>query len=236
MRRIVVALLLFLVAVTALAGIQIAPSIINFLPGQPLRKDIVVSNRSKDQTAYVKVTPYVVHQPGSAKAKPVKIHNPTKAGLLVAPEKLIIPPGQQREVRVMLTKPLGKHDRIYRIRVEPVSGRLNATHSVGKQKSIGLHVVVAYGALVIARPAKLHAELTSKRGGDSLLLQNTGNTNFLIAGNTECDKHSKTCVNIPSKRLYAGEKWQIKLPQGSEKKPIVIETRYADQSQHYTVK
>ena len=213
-----------------LADILVVPIFVNFLPNQLPVQNVMVVNRS-DSNAYINVTSYLVEHPGTKLEKKVHFHDPSKLGLLVSPSKLIIPPRQHRMLRIMqLSKHLTK-DKIYRVVVAPVP---NALIPVGPKAvhdhRIGIRVLVAYGILVTARPEHINRNLVIQRHGKTLLIENKGNTNVVVTGGQQCA--NQHCFNLPRRRMYVGNRWQVKLPFN---KPISIATDCLGKQQHIKV-
>ncbi len=204
----------------AVAGISVTPIILNFKAGQLPRQDVLVINTGKT-TVYVTATARLITHPGTKREKAVHIPNPAKMGLLVTPNKLVIPANQRREVRFMLTKKPGAEDRIYRVTIAPVAGSLIPTSIQTKKDKIGIHILVAYDVLAMVRAAVGKPELKESRVGKKLIVTNTGNTNVLVSGGKQC--FEKKCVSIKPRRLYAGNTWTLKLKYNT---PVVLNTDY----------
>lgn len=213
----------------AYAQIAVVPDILNFTAGQPLAKNVLVQNIGKN-IEYVDVTPYVIKKPGTAKEKAERIYNPANSGILVTPSRLIVPAGQQRYVRIILTKPLSGNERIYRVNFVPkIAGLKTADLAHGKE--IGLHIIIGYGILVIARPVEPLPEFRYSRKGQQLTLTNEGNTNIMVTGK-QCNR-GKHCVPIFGLRLYAGLKKHINLPYAA---PVIMTTKWLGNTKTYTVR
>ncbi len=222
-------LLMLGIFIQAQAQIGISPVIVDFTADQPLAQNILVQN-SGSNTAYVNVTPYVVQNPGTKQEKQVRIYNPSVSGILVSPSSLVIPAGQQRYVRIMLTKSLGNTDRMYRVNFIPEIAGLETTQII-KGKELGLHIIVGYGALITARPQNLMPTISFSRQRQALHIKNTGNTNLFITA-TQCNSKSH-CIKLISDRLYAGNQWQIKLPYLTA---VSINTRWLNSVKKYSIK
>ena len=80
------------------ANMVLSEAIIHFEPGKPLRKDIEVENPSSENL-YIEITPAVVEQPGTEDEQRIAISDPRESGLLVTPNKLVVPPGGRKLVR-----------------------------------------------------------------------------------------------------------------------------------------
>jgi P pilus assembly chaperone PapD len=197
---------LFALAVTAWpAGAQIAlDRMIVELAGRPgATADVEVRNRG-DDTAYVVVEPAEVVAPGTADERRRTVADPEALGLLAAPSRLVLEPGARRIVRLARLDDPGARERVWRVGVRPVSGATTSATNA-------LQVLVGYGVLVLGRPEAPRAEIRGERRGDALVLVNAGNANALLYGGRHCDAAGERCVELPTRRLYAGNRWRLPL-------------------------
>jgi P pilus assembly chaperone PapD len=186
------------------AQMVLSTIIIDFEPGKPPRKDVEIRNPGNDPL-YIDVTPFRVIDPGGPDERREEMENPRAFGLLVTPKKLIVAPGTRKLVRFVITQPPGETDRIYRVRIAPVSGPIIAEETAIK-------VLVGYETLVIVRPLVLNPKIVAQRKGNILTVSNEGNTNVLLGEGKNCDAAGETCETIPGKRLYPGQSWSTRLP------------------------
>lgn len=195
------------------AAMQVSDSIIVFEPGKSPRQDITVFNPDKDNM-YVKVDIVEVKNPGSANEERAAITNPDDISLLITPNKMVVPPNTHKTIRLVNVKPPGNTDRIFRATITPVAGELTAKQS-------GIKLLIAYGLLIIVQPENPAADLKVTRTGTTIHFKNTGNTNTVLTKGKQCpaqqtrnkDKNKdKPCLELKSKRLYAGNEWTLKLP------------------------
>jgi len=193
----------FGVAMPAQATMSVSQVIVEFSkPGQR-RADVEVQNRGRERM-YVLVSPAMIQNPGTKGERRVKIADPGKLGLLVTPQRMILEPGQRKLVRFAMLAPPVRKDRIYRVTIKPVVGKLRTQQTAVK-------IVVGYDLLVMQRPARAKASVTGKRQGRILTLRNTGNTNALVFDGKQCV--GKKCARVPARRLYAGTVWRVRLPR-----------------------
>lgn len=200
---------LFLLPVTSVsANMVLSEAIIHFEPGKPLRKDIEVENPSSENL-YIEITPTVVEKPGTESEQRVAINDPRELGLLVTPNKLVIPPGGRKLVRLVSLQPLGEQERVYRVTFKPVVGDLET-------EQIGVKILVGYEVLVLMQPAAPEPNLIVTRNGKSLSFENQGNTNVLLREGKQCPDgaadDSESCKRLNGKRLYPGNSWSVDLP------------------------
>jgi P pilus assembly chaperone PapD len=188
----------------AQAEMVLSQVIVDLMPSKPMREDIEVWNNSSERM-YVAADPFEVLHPGAPEEERVAVRDPEAAGLLVAPQRLVLEPGERRIVRVAAIGERPAADRVYRLSIRPVAGDVSASQSA-------LKVLVGYDALVIVRPARFTGDVTGTREGKSLTLTNAGNTAQELFDGRQCDAAGKDCRDLPAKRLYPGVTWQQALP------------------------
>lgn len=171
--------------------------------GEQSRQDIEVVNNG-EETAFVVVEPARIDQPGSPEEQRVTARDPNELGLLVTPNRLVLEPGERKLVRIAVIEPAAIVDRIYRVTVKPVLGEVRATET-------SLKLLVGYDVLVIVRPGGAAPDLNFERQGRRIIVTNNGNTNALLSEGRQCDASGGNCTDLPSKRLYAGARWQLEL-------------------------
>ena len=203
--------LLFLAVALALvfgapppASAQIALNrIILDFSGEQSRQDIEIVNNGED-TAFIVVEPARIEQPGSTEEQRITARDPNELGLLVTPNRLVLEPGERKLVRIAVIEPAAVVDRIYRVTVKPVLGEVRATET-------SLKLLVGYDVLVIVRPGGAAPDLNFQRQGRRVIVTNNGNTNALLSEGRQCDPSGGNCTDLPSKRLYAGARWELEL-------------------------
>jgi P pilus assembly chaperone PapD len=192
---------------------------VDFEPGTPHRADIVVRNESPDRY-YITVTPAEIIDPGTDTEKRIEQSDPEQLGLLVTPNRLVIDPGGSRSIRIVSLNQNVPKDRIYRVKVTPQVGDIQASAPEGG-RGIAIKVLAAYDILVTSRPDKAKAELTATHIGDELIITNAGNSNTLLYEGKACSKSGDTktnddpaaeCTDLGARRLYAGNVWKIGVP------------------------
>jgi P pilus assembly chaperone PapD len=191
----------------SLADMILDNAVIHFESGKPNRQDVVVKNTS-NKPLYIKVTPYSIINPGTDQQSREKVINPKEAGLLVSPNKLVVPPKGRKLIRFLNLNPKRDQEGVYRVAVEPVAGKLVA-------KKTGLKILIGYEVLVLAQPVNPEPKLVAKREGRNLNLSNEGSTNIHLLGGKQCPQKSAStedCESLRSGRLYPGNKWTVLLP------------------------
>ena len=189
------------------ASMQLNNVIFHFEPGEPALQYLEIFNPG-DEPLYVEITPTQVLAPGEVNEDRAIIRDPRAAGLLVTPNKLIVPPGTTKLVRLVKVgnSPVEK---IYRIAAKPVVGELNAETS-------GVKVLIGYEVLAIIYPNNPQPELEVAREGRTLSVKNVGNSNVLLREGFQCDTPElprEECTPLPGRRLYPGNEWRTELPE-----------------------
>jgi P pilus assembly chaperone PapD len=219
---------IFFAAIPVFAGIEVSPILIDIQGSNITKQDVRVTNLD-NETAYVKVTPYLMNNPGLISEKLISISNPQKLGLLVSPRMMVIPPKQSRNVRMVFLDGNPEADRVYQVDVEPVVGKMNFEPS--QNKEVGVKVLIAYGIIVIHRPENIRINYQLVREGNKLVLKNIGNSNFIAMAGQQCDTNGKDCQDLTTKRLYAGQSIAQKLKYTT---PVKYVLTYLDKSVNIT--
>ena len=189
---------------TGHAQIVINELVVDVQPGEHAH-DIEVWN-SGSERAYVALDPREITAPGTSFEAGREDPDPERLGLLVAPEKLILEPGQRRLVRIAALAAPTDRERVYRVTAKPVVGKVEAPGS-------GLKLLIGYDILVLIRPKEVHAHVSGSRSGGVLTLRNDGNVSVMLANGQQCDAHRK-CTDVSGGRLYAGAEKTLKVASG----------------------
>ena len=168
------------------------------------RADVEIWNNSEERT-YISVEPSEILHPGTPAELRRSEADPEKRGLLVSPARMILEPGQRRQMRIALIGPREARERVYRVTVKPVAGPLSAAET-------GLKLLVGYDVLVLLRPADLRPNLVVRRVGGRLTFRNEGNASLELIDGRQCAAGKTHCTPLPGKRLYAGAEWSQELP------------------------
>jgi P pilus assembly chaperone PapD len=183
------------VAEPAQAEIILSQLIVDLQPGHHDREDVEVLNTGPDR-AFVAVKPKEVLRSGTPAETRVGNPDPAKLGLLVAPARLILEPGQRKLIRI---SSIGAADveRVYRVTVVPVAGEISHDHA-------GLKLLVGYDVLVLVRPTSPKLVLSGERHGTKLAIQNTGNVSVELVQGKQCDAKGQNCSSVDGGRIYSG--------------------------------
>lgn len=204
---------------------------VDFEPGTPKRADIVIRNESQDRY-YITVSPVEITAPGDEAEARSQISDPEQLGLLVSPNRLIVEPGGLRSIRLVSLNGDLEKDRVYRVKVSPQVGAIEAADPGEGNRGVSVKLLTAYDLLVTARPAKPAAKISTQRHGNILTIVNGGDTNTLLFEGRACPAGVKpynaagaagepaaasVCADIGARRLYAGNEWVVELPAGTER-------------------
>lgn len=208
MKRLMMCLGMCLLSLPAQAEFILSNAIVEFSPTGETQQDVDLISRSNDQD-YIVTELYEVLAPGTPEEKRVLIEDPAEAGLLVTPEKTILPGGGRQVLRLVLLRSPQEAERIYRVVVKPVITDIKSS------SKMGLKVLVGYEMLVIVRPLKLVNSYTLTRNGRQLNITNNGNSNLLLEVGKQCPRNTNeesACKPTPSVRVYAGRNATAELP------------------------
>lgn len=196
-----------MIAAPAQAGIALSKVIVDLAPDAPPRDDIEVTNTGEERL-YVVAEPAMVEAAGTPQERRVESSDPTRTGLLVTPQKLVLEPRESKLIRLALIAPRGDQERVFRITIKPVAGTVEAEQTA-------LKVFVGYDVLLIARPATTVGEVTAVRGLGTITFHNGSNASVELSDGRQCDASGRTCSPLPGWRLYAGADWSTPATQGT---------------------
>jgi P pilus assembly chaperone PapD len=208
-----------MLASPARAEVVLSQLIVELKPGN-MRQDVDVWNNSPDP-AYVAAEPREIVAAGTV-AQTVRIEpDPEKLGLLVAPARMILEPGQHKLLRIAAIGSAAQRERIYRVTVKPEVGKLASDKS-------GLKILVGYDVLVLVRPAEPRASVVTSRSGNMLTFINQGNVSVELTDGRQCDPTGESCTALPGKRLYTGARWTEPLKWDTKVEYRVISSAGSD--------
>ena len=188
---------------TARAEMVLSKVVVELGEGRAASDDIEVWNDGPE-TIYVVAEPSEIVSPGTVAERRERVVDPTVSGLLVSPQRLVLQPGQRRQVRIAHVLAQPARDRVYRVTIKPVAGALVARGDAVK-------VFVGYDVLAIVRSAKVAGEVKGVRVGRTLRFENSTNTSWEIYDGRQCDASGRDCIALPATRLYSGAEWKVEL-------------------------
>ena len=201
-------LLALIIAATTLAWPAAAqltanPAILSFQGTDNTRKDIKVGNTSS-RVQYLDISAARITEPGAHPEEYYESPIPEEVGLLVAPRRIALQPGEERVIRVIMLEKELDRDNARRVQIKPTIGEIAADTSVAV-------TLLGFKALVFARPEEPSTDLVGGRDGQTLTLTNTGNSNVVLFDGQQCAA-AEDCQRITAKRLWPGMEWTTELP------------------------
>jgi Mat/Ecp fimbriae periplasmic chaperone len=193
----------------AWAGMALDRSIIHLNAGDPESVDVTVSNNG-DEPLYVDTEIVEVFNAGTPGEDRVPLGMSLDVPMLVSPNKLVIPAGQRRLLRLVNMAGHAEKERVFRVTAKPVPPPAVAERS-------GIRVMVGYQMLVIVGPQTPKPDLQSRRESGKLVLENRGNVNFMLHSGLQCPagvdpkQAGAACGSFKGTRLYPGNSMTIEL-------------------------
>ena len=193
---------------TLKADIMISNNILTFQKGASFIQEVNVANIDNQNRAFVAVDVNQIINAGTDKEKKIALTAKNNDILVVQPRKLILQPGQSKQVRFILRKTKIMRELVFRAAFKPVSNqtfKINKEISKEKVSRIGIGVVVAYGALIFVKPTNPIYTIETIKKEKSLEIKNNGNVNVFITRIVQCSnmgKKNEECSEIEGTRLY----------------------------------
>lgn len=188
----------------AYAQMTVDPVILAFDRPDLKRQDMLVGNVGL-RPLYLEVSAARILEPASVTETYLTSPDPDAVGLLVAPRRIVLQPGEEKTVRVILLEQEIETDQAWRVHFKPVIGEVITDNPVAIP-------LIAVKALVFARPSDASAKIIGKREGRALMLSNIGNTNAVVSNGVQCAGADADCQSVRGKRLWPGMVWATKLP------------------------
>ena len=221
-RMLIGAALIALPLAAATADISLSQLVVDLQPGKHDRQDVEIANSGADP-AYVEIDPREILAPGTPSESARQDPDPEKLGLLVSPTRLILDPGQRRLIRIATLPATAPRERVYRVTVKPVVGKLSSAQS-------GIKLLLGWDMLVLVRPTVPNVAVSATRSGNALTFHNDGNVSVELTKGRQCEGAGR-CTDLGDKRLYAGASWTEQLKSSG---PVEYTVESAGTSQHRT--
>ncbi len=209
-------LIMWLCALPSLvyAELVVDKSVIFFDSPLTNKQDIEVSNSDEEQKLYVSVETYEVSSPGTDEEELLSLVGKAVPSFVSTPSKLIINPQASSRVRLLNIDRSGDRERVYRINFLPISRPLELAEEASEDNiRTAIEVLIAYQVLAIVLPENPVSKPVIIREGRKARFANEGNTNYILAKGSQCNPAEPTvCEELPTRRVYAGNDWQIELP------------------------
>ena len=201
-------LAMLMISSHARASMSLDRVIVYIKPGELPRQDVVVRNQG-NENLYLQTEVYKVINPGSKQEERIRLTDPKDIKLLATPNKAIIAPNGRKTVRLVSLETPQDKELVYRVTFRPVVGELEA-------KQTAIKLLVAYQALVFVRPQNPQYSVSATIDNGTMTFTNSGNTNVVLRNGKYCSSNNTTsCTDLSdSKRIYAGERWAMPLPEG----------------------
>ena len=191
-------------AQVAVEGIQRA-----FLPGERPIQNVPVKNTSTDQIFRIESRVRLADkQPDGT-----EILSETQ-DIRIAPSTFILRPGEERIVRLMLTKPADKDkERAYRISFMPATPPKDE-QSERNAISAGVTVLTTMGLYVTVVPQNMQPNLTYTRDASGITFRNEGNVSVELKriSNFCFDEEKTDCMMLPGQWITPGFSWRLDIP------------------------
>ena len=162
-------------APTTYADIHVMPGV-RFIRADKGMSDFTVVNDSKTDKAYITVSLMKVEHPGTSREKQVqftKKETPQKFGMAFSPQKFVLSPEGQRNVRIIPFKRDKTQDLVYIARVVSHKG-LQSFSKVNSKMAGGVTIQVGYGVRIIVTPPNPKPDLVLRRKVGPLALRIKG--------------------------------------------------------------
>ncbi|MHA1539074.1 MAG: hypothetical protein ACTSXQ_01190 [Alphaproteobacteria bacterium] len=196
---------------TAHAGIAISRAVVEYTAGDRSNKDVVVYNHG-DRTEYIKVELFKVSNPGEKSETKEILKTGRDKGLMVNPQKLIIPAHSSKVVRFINLHKKVTEEKVYRATVTPSTAIARDVKSSEGKVNAAVKMVIAYGLLLKIEPDEVKTNIVGNRSGKKATITNKGNASALFLDGKQCNTSGKKCTEIKGKRLYQGRTWFLTLP------------------------
>ena len=217
MKSSILATLLFLTSwqcEIATASLLVDKAIVIFDAQTANKHDITVINDDPDAKLYVKVDAFEIQSPGTVDETLIPFDRTLVPEFIATPNKLVIQPGSKSLVRLMNLTPINDEERIYRINFLPIARPIElATPQPDDGVRPVLDIIIAYQVLAIVLPRNPVSIPRIVRHKTLVTVSNTGNANFLLTRGRQCNPTNATeCAELPHKRIYPGNTWELNLP------------------------
>ena len=212
--RLLLLAMLYAGASQASAGLLVDRAIVMFDPSGERREDVVVINDDPDSRLFVSVEAYEVQRAGTPDERLVPQAKDRAPAFIATPNRLVVPPGGRSIVRLIQVADVVEEERVYRINFRPVERPPEVPAEAGDPSvSSLLDVVIAYQVLAIVQPPAARALPEAVRTGRLATFQNRGTSNYLLTRGRQCHPGApEDCRELPSRRIYPGNRWDVQLP------------------------
>jgi hypothetical protein len=192
-------------ALPAYADISLDKVIIEFNPAERPIHNINVTNQS-DKATKVSVEMIEVTNAGQAGETEKQTDK-----LVVAPKAFELQGGETKAVRLVLRQYPDDLEEIYRVRFKPSEVSFVKKETSGAT-TVNVGIIMAMGALIMVPPKNPKPDLQPVRDGKIVHFFNKGNVTAQLQREDFCTDDKKTCVVLPTKRIYPNMVWDMPVP------------------------
>lgn len=207
--------LIFLLAFSSAQGdLLISRSIIIFDDILKSKEDVTVVNDDPENNLFVQVESFRVDAPGATNEQLVPIDGDPDPTFIVTPTKLIVDPGGTSLVRLLNLQAPDQIEMVYRINFLPIEKPIELVENPNNDMiSPMIEILIAYQVLAIVLPLDPQAIVELARNGKIAVFTNPANANYLLVAGQQCNPLDENeCLELPSKRIYPGNRWELELP------------------------
>jgi len=153
---------------------------------------------------------------------------------------LIIPPMANAKVVIQNTSRLIDQEEVYRLSIKPQYSAPDAQPiDRDVRANSGMNILLNYSLLLFVKPQDATARVRLHRHDKTLSLVNNGNSNVKMKSIAICDASTEACQTLPTKRLYAKQRWILSVPLGFDFEHTFVQTVQSHEDGfrkiHYTV-
>ncbi|MFT4713197.1 MAG: P pilus assembly chaperone PapD [Candidatus Azotimanducaceae bacterium] len=199
---------------TAKASLLVDKAIVVFDEKTGDKLDVTVINDDAEEKLYVKVEAFEVQAPGTSEENLVAFDKMSVPTFIATPNKLVVQAGGKSLIRLMNLNQTSDVERIYRINFMPITRPIElmeAEEQAGVRSM--LEILIAYQVLAIVLPIDPVATPLVQRNKTLVTIKNSGNANFLLTHGRQCNPTDPSeCKELPHKRVYPGNTWELNLP------------------------
>lgn len=194
---------------TAQAQISVNDVIVQFKAGERPVQNIIVKN-SSPEVFYVTATSEEIQDPGEEKSPLLPSED-----LIVSPKRFSVDGKNERVVRLLSRNQSENKERVYRVTFTPQDQDFGqVTESNMQERRTQLKILTGMGILVFIDPIVPNPDLKWVRKDDSIVFENVGNQHVRLMQGRACDSENVGCTDLPTRRVYGGRQFEVKVPVG----------------------
>ena len=194
------------------AGVTVDGGHRYFRAGEVPVKNIVVTNNHKSPLNFETRIDLLIN-PGSTKSGEVTEREAAPDDFIFAPKLFRLNPGESRQVRMVLAKPLDDSEKAYSIGFQPIEIPDEDGGVSDEQVSMGVGFIITNGMLVMVSPKKPEVKISYTRDESKIYIKNDGNISVDMRRrpNVCFDDSGEDCMTLPGKRIYPGDTFELEM-------------------------